>query len=149
MKIVPIGRQKWKGHFTYVNELEGGTIFENEVPFEMDLIFNKNSFSGTTIDEETKGLFDRPITVNGFVEGEEISFIVMYPYNYYVTEEGKIVVDFDNDYPGCEYEGKYDTDESKFAGEWTLVIDEFKEGQFQPDYIQEFLSGNWEMRKVK
>lgn len=145
MKIIPIGRQKWEGYFTYVNELEDGTISEDRVSFEMELVFDNGSFSGTTVDEETKGLFDEPITVNGFVVENEISFIVMYPHNYLIGEDGGVVIDHETDYPGCEYEGEFDADENKFIGEWHLIAHENRQGIFQSSYLQEVHSGNWEM----
>lgn len=148
MNIISKGRQIWKGHFTYINEDEEGAVHEDVNTFEMELVFNKNSFSGTKFDHDTKNLFDKPITVNGFIEDKIISFIVMYPYYFYIDEEGNTVIDYETQYPGSQYEGKYNTEEKKFEGLWKIQIGDFKEGLFQDDYIEEFISGNWEMKRI-
>jgi hypothetical protein len=36
----------------------------------------------------------------------------------------------------------------KYTGEWKLKINEHNAGQFQDNYIEEYITGNWEMKRV-
>tara|TARA_B100000745_G_C20028484_1_gene350008 strand:- start:146 stop:580 length:435 start_codon:yes stop_codon:yes gene_type:complete len=142
-------RTVWKGYFSYLSFPEAlEDIYK--VNFIMTLDFSNASFKGETIDEESRGLFENPITVSGFVDGDFISFIVQYPHNYFFDEElGRYVVDYQNPYPGCEYSGEYIAETGKYSGTWMLLADEKREGKFQNDFIQEHLVGYWEMSQVQ
>ena len=147
--VIPLNRQKFKGFFSYTNQDENGIEFEESVNFEMELEFNQGSFKGTTIDEETKDLFNEPITVEGFIEDEMINFVVTYPNNYYFDlEQNKLVVEKNKAYPGCEYLGSYNKDSNKFEGEWRLPIEQNNIGSLQTDYTELYDSGNWEMKRI-
>ena len=145
-----IVNQLWRGYFSYFSEDQNGELLEDRVSYEMKLEYNNGSFTGTTIDEETKELFNDPITVNGFTEGKFISFIVQYPYNYYFDEESnQLKVNYKEEYPGCEYAGEYDEVESKYFGEWKIKLKEKKTGLFQDGYIEQSYNGYWEMERIK
>ena len=143
---IPNGKQFWVGKFTYSNSKEEAEGKTKEVPYVMELDFRDGEFHGTTIDQESKDLFSEPITVNGFLEKDFISFIVMYPHNYYFDDqENKFIVEYGRDYPGCEYEGNFNTSENCFEGTWKIIIGEFKEGLFQEESGFDFVHGKWKM----
>lgn len=143
-----IQNQIWSGFFSYFSEDQNGELIEDRIPFEMK--FDNGSFEGTRVDEESKGLFKEPITVKGFTDGKLISFIVQYPHDYYFDENlNKLVLDYNKDYPGCEYTGEYDEIESNYFGEWRLELKEKRTGLFQNDYLVESYSGYWEMKRIK
>ena len=142
--------QIWSGFFSYFSEDQNGELIEDRIPFEMKLKYDNGYFEGTTVDEESKGLFEEPIAVKGFTDGKLINFIVQYPHDYYFDENlNKIVVDYNKDYPGCEYTGEYNEMESKYIGEWRIVMKEKKTGLFQSDYLVKSYVGYWEMKRIK
>lgn len=149
-KNMEVKSQIWKGFFSYFSEEEDGELIEERISFEMKLKYSNGTFEGTTVDEETKGLFKEPITVKGFAEGKFINFVVQYPHNYYYDEKSnQLKVDYNDDYPGCEYTGEYDEIESKFFGEWKLEVKKRKTGLFQNDFIVKSYTGYWEMKRIE
>ncbi len=141
-------KQQYKGFFKYTNVDQDGLEFEETVNFIMDLEFNKGSFKGSTIDDETQNLFSDPIIVEGAIEDDMINFSVNYPNNYYFDpEKGELVVEKDKPYPGCEYLGSYNKDEDKYEGEWRLPVEQNGVSSSQ-DYSEVFDSGSWEMSKI-
>lgn len=142
--------QLWKGYFSYLLEDQNGKLFEDRTSYVMKLDFNNGSFTGTTVDEETKELFTDPITVKGFIEGKFINFIVQYPHNYYFDEESnQYIIEYEEDYPGCEYTGEYDEVDCKYFGEWRIIIEENKTGLFQDTYTEQSYTGYWEMKSER
>ncbi len=141
----------FKGHFSYLYFDEHGEAIEGDhVKFEMQLEFDGDNFHGSRVDEESEGLFDKPITVNGFIEGHLISFIVKYPYGYYFDEEKQcLVADKKSEYPGCEYEGYYNEELDCYIGRWIIIEDAQNEGTYQTDQILEVSEGCFEMKEVK
>ena len=149
--MIPLNKQNFKGFFTYTNVDEDGLEFEETVNFIMELEFNASSFKGTSVDEETKDLFSKPITVEGIIEDDIINFNVKYPNNYYYDpEKGELVIEKDKPYPGCEYLGSYNKDQNKYDGEWRLPVevDQNDINSSQSDYSEVFDSGSWEMSKI-
>ena len=145
-----MSRQIFKGHFSYLLSDPEGTTFKQDIPFEMSLDFKNDTFKGTLVDDETKGLFEKPITVNGFVEADQISFVVMYPHNYWIDKiTNQVIIDYQNDYPGCQYIGVYNLEADKYEGEWTITVKQNKTGNWQTDTIDIYISGTWEMQRVE
>lgn len=145
MRIVD-NEQIWKGFFSY---LEGYEIIDSyvKVPFKMNLTFNGNSFTGTTIDSESENIFTEPIKVKGFIENDKISFIVNYPYFYFKDENGEILVDKNLKHPNIEYLGFYDEMEKKFSGTWEMII--YEEKITEDEYIEEVANGEFEIYREK
>lgn len=141
MKIVD-SKQVWKGFFSY---LQGYEIVDGylEIPFKMNLTFNGDSFTGTTIDSESEHVFTEPILVKGFIDNDKISFVVNYPYFYFKDENGNVLVDKSLKHPTIEYLGFYDEIEQKFSGTWEMIIYEEKISKDQ--YMEEVANGAFEM----
>ncbi len=137
-------KQKWQGFFTY---LEGYTTNEqyHEVEFSMEIIITENSFIGTSIDSESKYVFDKPATVKGFIDNEKISFIMKYPCAYYKDDNGKIILDRDSEHPDIHYLGFFNEDRNSVIGNWEMTIYEEK---YLEGYLEELLNGEFQMRKV-
>jgi hypothetical protein len=80
---------RWRGQFTYGNryeEKEGVTV-----PFELDLQFDGNVFTGTAFDQETKHLFSEPAKIEGVFSDNYISFIKKYPCSIEVDQFNRLV----------------------------------------------------------
>ncbi|MDP5200891.1 hypothetical protein [Flavobacterium sp. DG2-3] len=145
MKIVD-NEQTWKGSFSY---LEGYDIIDSyiNVSFKMNLTFDGDSFVGTTIDSESENIITEPILVKGFIENDQISFVVNYPYHYYKDENDEILVDKNLSHPNIEYLGFYDQAEKKFFGTWEMIIS--TEKITEEEYIEEVASGGFEIYRDK
>lgn len=144
MKIVD-NKQTWKGFFTY---LEGYEIIDAyiKVDFQMDLTFDGNSFTGTSIDSESENIFVEPILVRGFIENNIISFVKNYPCYYYKDEDGNIKLDKDFSHPDIDYLGHYDQSENKYSGTWEMII--FEEKISESNFIEEVANGEFEIYRV-
>ena len=145
MKIVD-DKQTWKGQFTY---LQGYEIIDHyvKVLFKMDLIFNGNSFTGTSTDTESKNIFKEPIKVKGFIDNDKISFVINYPYNYYKDEDGKIMIDKNLRHPDIEYLGFYDQNEKKYSGTWQMI--NYEEKISEDEYLEEVANGEFEIYRER
>ena len=145
MRIVD-NEQIWKGFFSY---LQGYKTIDSyiKVPFKMNLTFNGDTFTGTTIDSESENIFTEPIKVKGFIENDKISFVVNYPYSYFKDENGEILVDKSLKHPNIDYLGYYDELEKKYSGTWEMVI--YEEKITEDEYIEEVLNGEFEIYREK
>lgn len=138
-------KQIWEGYFTYE---DGYEVIDQyiDVKFRMELIFNDNSFVGTSTDSESEGFFDKPIYVKGFILDNKISFVVNYPYLYYKNEDGKIITDKKSKHPEIRYFGIYDEITKKYFGTWEMTM---YEEEYLGDYIEEIANGEFEIKRVK
>ncbi len=138
-------KQIWEGYFTYE---DGYEVIDQyiDVKFKMELIFNDNSFVGTSTDSESEGFFDKPINVKGFILDNKISFVVNYPYLYYKNEDGKIIIDKKSKHPEIRYFGIYDEITKKYFGTWEMTM---YEEEYLGDYIEEIANGEFEIKRVK
>lgn len=145
MRIID-NEQIWRGSFSY---LEGYDVMDSyiTVSFKMNLTFDGNSFTGTTVDSESENIITDPILVKGFIENDKISFIVNYPYYYYKDENDKILVDKNLSHPNIEYLGFYDEIEKKFSGTWEMIISEEK--ITEDEYAEEVASGGFEIYRER
>lgn len=138
-------KQIWEGYFTYE---DGYEVIDQyiDVKFRMELIFNDNSFFGTTTDSESEDFFDKPINVKGFILDNKISLVVNYPYLYYKNEDGKIIIDKKSKHPEIRYFGIYDEITKKYFGTWEMTM---YEEEYLGDYIEEIANGEFEIKRVK
>ena len=134
MKIVD-SNQIWEGFFTYQDGYEDIDQYI-DVDFTMNLIFNGDSFHGTSEDSESKYFFDKPTQVKGFVDGNKISFVLNYPYAYFKDYDGQIFVDKNSKHPEIHYFGIFDETEkdeeenshhSKSKSNPTMILSRFFE----------------------
>jgi len=146
MKIIPIRREKWIGAFTYLDTWKE-VIMATEVPFEMWFTVEDGVLSGIRVDDESKDLFDKPITVEGTIQGDEIHFTVMYPGRYYANDQGELAVDHDDQYPGCIYTGRWNSKTKKYEGDWEIDLEKARENNPNTDVV--YAKGTWEMSRAE
>lgn len=146
MKVIPINREKWVGSFTYLDKWKE-VIMATEVPFEMWVTVEGNVLSGYRIDDESKELFNKPVTVEGTIKGDEISFEVMYPGRYFANDLGELAVNYDDEYPGCIYTGRWNEKTNKYEGEWEIDLEKAKEKNPDTDVV--YSRGTWEMSRLE
>ena len=144
MKLVNT-KQTWQGIFSYE---EGYSDIQHyyEIPFTMEIEINEGSFIGTSIDEESKDLFDQPAKVTGFFEDDMVSFVLKYPHSYYRDDQGNICVEEEYEHPDIQYLGFYDEDLKCYAGNWEMVVGQVA---FGSSFLEDFLNGSFEMRRIK
>ncbi|MBX2827453.1 MAG: hypothetical protein KTR22_04790 [Flavobacteriaceae bacterium] len=142
MKIVS-SRETWKGHFTYEVGYDENNQYL-EVPFSMQIVVENDAFFGTSVDEESKHLFDTPTGVTGFFGDNTISFVLKYPYSYYRDEDGTLVAEKNMAHPDVHYYGAYDEVTKTYSGRWeiTYEVEERIDGD-----VQEVFWGYWELRR--
>lgn len=123
--------------------------FNNEeiiqIPFRMNVKIYEGIFKGTSEDEETKDIFDEPVKVRGFIEGNHISFIKTYPKNYELLEDGTPKVIKNSGPHEVTYDGSWDPKTQNWKGEWEVLLGEEKVGDA---YDMEFYMGDWELKKL-
>lgn len=145
MKIIPINREKWVGVFTYLDAWKD-SVMVTEVPFEMRLTNVDGVISGFRTDDETEDIFDKPVTVEGKIQGDGIRFIVMYPGRYFANDMGGLSVDYNDEYPGCIYTGSWNEVDKKYEGNWEIDIKKARERN--PDTKVVYSKGTWEMSRA-
>lgn len=138
-------KQIWQGIFSYRDGYHEDDQFI-EVDFNLELIFNGDSFKGFSTDSESKSVFEKPADVKGFVDDEKISFVLDYPCLYYKDDHGQLVLDRESKHPEIHYLGFWDGDKHYVSGTWEMKIYEEKYGN---DYIEELATGIFEMHRVK
>ncbi|MCE3294510.1 MAG: hypothetical protein K0R65_224 [Crocinitomicaceae bacterium] len=122
----------WKGFFEYKLDEE----LTEKVDFWLDLSFKDNNFSGYSVDRETKGLFeDGSVSVEGFIDGNLISFVKKYPYNYFFNEKtSRFEIDPSTKNHEVKYEGYFYPEKKKYEGTYRVGSKNY--------------SGSWEMGKM-
>ena len=80
----------WKGKFSY-NPEEYGVV--DDVNFEMYVSFKNGKFEGKVYDDEFRELCEELAFVKGFVEKNQIYFVVTYPISYAIDENDKVQID--------------------------------------------------------
>lgn len=139
MKVIDI-QQNWSGYFTYATYDEKGNIAtrgDKSVPFKIAIHLHDGVFTGTSTDEESKSLFNEPITIKGFIEKNLCSFTMQYPHLYYLNKEGELKTDPNQQHPKIRYTGFFNDTEDEIIGEWEMG-DTPGEGQW----------GEFELKKV-
>lgn len=134
--------EKWNGHYVY-GEGYPDNLYGQAVPFEIKWINDDGSLTGTCTDEITEKYYDhRPATVQGFIEGNMISFIKQYPCYCTIDEAGNVTL-YENQ-PAAEihYSGTLVNDH--FEGEWEISMVYIAEGGYPQEYI---CMGTWTLYK--
>lgn len=136
----------WKGFFEYKLDEE----LNERVNFWLDLSFKDNSFSGYSVDRESKALFeDGSVLVKGFIDDHFISFVKTYPYNYFFNEEtSRMEIDHSIKNHAVEYEGYFYPEKKKYEGTYRVIIESGDPG-IDWTYEEEFYTGYWEMGRME
>jgi hypothetical protein len=149
MSVIALNHEKWIGEFTYQNEDEDGIWDGDSVKWEMEIHLDQDSFTGFRVDEETEKLFEEPIPVTGFKDGDEINFVVKYPCNYDFDREGEPLLMPNEPHPGAKYHGYYDDKKMEYRGEWEVEFEALPIGILQEDYISGSIIGTWKMKRAR
>ncbi len=133
---------KWRGKFTFDNP---ETDYENlEHHFEMTMAVDDDDVTGEILDIEDNDQSPGRATVDGFIDGDEISFIKQYPSLHLKNELNETIIDKNKQHPEIHYHGVIN-DES-ISGTWEMeaaVI--MSAGQ----YHSKMIDGKWELRKIE
>ena len=144
MKVLQL-KQKWEGFLTYLDGYED-VEFYKDVNFSMEIELEKKSFTGFSVDAESKDVFKKPAKVKGFFDNDKISFVMKYPCYYYKDDNSKIVLDLKSEHPDIHYLGFFNDKKDSVSGNWEMTI--YQEKHLD-GYLEETLSGSFEMRLMK
>lgn len=134
--------EKWTGHYVY-GEGYPENLYGQSVPFHIEWTNIDGSLTGTCTDEIVEKYYDTPATIQGFVEGEMISFIKQYPCFCAVDEEGNVTLYKDKPASEIHYSGTLVNDH--WEGEWEISMMYVMED----GYVQEYVcSGTWTLYKA-
>lgn len=130
----------WTGKLSH-DEADYGIL--DDVNFELYVDLKLGSFSGNATDPEYIELCKLPIHVEGFVDGDHISFVKIYPFWYGLDENDVLYLDETKKEHRVEYDGYFDPDVNKWTGHWEVIIDEVQV-EFEI-YEHVYIGGSWEM----
>ncbi len=121
----------WIGKYFDLNEREEEIEFLFRIDAEMD---GENSFAGKVWEEEFFELTKAFIDVEGFIEGNLISFVKTYPFQYDYDENMNALIDRTK--PGHQviYEGIWDENSNSWKGEWEIEL-EVTQVSFEVDNV--------------
>lgn len=77
----------WKGAYCYKEEFDDSDCHG----FDLRVTVDDDEFYGTAPDQEFTSLTGDVATVEGFIEGDHISFTKKYPYLYILEDDGTFV----------------------------------------------------------
>lgn len=133
---------KWKGSYTQVFEdgSEGKT--KN---FEMTLVEEEDEeLSGEIIDISEGNRNPEKAKVSGFIMGDTISFVKIYPYLFFFNEKGELQTDKSKPHPEISYHGEIQ--ENEISGEWDMEVGTM---QFYSDFYSKLMSGTWKVERIR
>ena len=132
----------WTGTITYgrgYKRLHGSVLY-----FEMNIIQDKETISGTATDTGGFGSNPDPAHITGTIIGDQINFIKQYPSSL-SFRKGEIRFDKSAKGPEIHYSGKHNETQNTLEGEWTIRMKYRFLGIFP--FIYNF-SGTWtDLRK--
>jgi hypothetical protein len=133
---------KWKGFYTY----EVGYPYEmrsKPFVFHLDWSINNGVIKGSCFDEACKDIFIEPAHIQGFIEGNFVSFIKKYPAYWGYDEKNNLIVVENLPAPEIHYSGNYI--EKHFEGIWEMTVNiRAQSGQTYDTYC----SGTWLMKRL-
>jgi hypothetical protein len=132
---------KWTGEYTYGKgypEEDQGT----SVVFNLVMNYEEGDITGSCTDDESLKIFDKPATIQGFIDNDFISFIKKYPSLWTIDEKGNAQIFEDIPPIEIHYYGHFA--DNKFSGEWDMsfeIEDEHGDSHFAS------CAGTWSMYK--
>ena len=132
--------QIWKGKFSY-NPEEYGVV--EDVAFELYVNLIEGKFIGKIYDEEFRALCDQLASVEGFIEGDKIHFVITYPISYSMDENDQVQIDPSKKGHDVIYNGFLNTTRNIWEGDWEILEEEPIEGS--DDVYQFHSTGGWDM----
>jgi hypothetical protein len=128
----------WKGEYVY------GATYPDEmkdaaVDFELNITVTDGVIKGTVIEDIP---LRHPATVDGFIEGNFISFVKRYAHAWAHDEIGDVIEYPDKPSHEIHYTGTYADD--FFTGEWEIVVSQ--QVRYDGAILTSFLAGAWSMK---
>ena len=135
---------QWLGYFLYGPEY-GEKLHGEKVEFRFFINSCSNgTFEGTSVDLEGVGANFEQAIIKGFLDNDLISFTKSYPHYHAIDAFGNTSVYKDLEHPVIHYEGIHNRRTNTFSGKWELCMDIGPAGDF---WVEELMTGTWEMRK--
>ena len=135
---------QWARHFTYGTEYEDG-IAGGKVQFRLFVdSFQDGQFIGRSVDLEGIGANYEIAQVNGYIDGDFISFSKQYPHLYGLDEAGNKIEDKSRQHPIVSYSGEYNVNTKIFSGQWELRMEIEPVGEY---WLEDICTGTWEIRR--
>ncbi|HEU4471696.1 MAG TPA: hypothetical protein VFR58_11465 [Flavisolibacter sp.] len=135
---------QWQGFYTYGPEY-GKLIEGQEAEFRLFVeACSEGQFSGRAIDWDGIGTNGEVAVINGFIDGDIISFTKQYAEYHTIDEWGNTAVL--KDMPGHKvvYEGRFDRVSNTFTGTWEIVFDLKHTTDLT---FEEVSTGTWRMHR--
>lgn len=126
----------WNGFYTY--DTEDGHEFKTR--FKMTIRDTDGELFGESVDLEEDGGNPDSASIKGFYKGNLISLIKVYPFYWFLNEDGLIERILDKKHPEIHYSGRYR--DNKFVGTWEMELESWNQGN---GFISESIGGKWEM----
>lgn len=134
---------QWKGKVIYGPDY--GELENKELYFSVDITQNLDTFTGIALDTGGVGANPNKAAINGFVDGNEISFVMQYSSTARFDENNKVVIEKDKPSPEINYWGTFDPLTNVIEGNWEIVINSEQIGY---GYLDDIATGSFSMRKV-
>ena len=113
---------QWAGFFVYGPEY-GNKLHGEKVSFRLYIKFYWDGiFIGECVDHDGVGSNFEKATINGFLDGDFISFIKRYPHFHGFDEKGNPIEDEKIPHPEIHYTGQYNHNRKAFIGSWEMQI---------------------------
>lgn len=109
----------WIGYYIDANEQGEAAEFPFRIDAELD---EEYGFSGTVWEDEFYALSQTFVKVQGFIEGDHISFVKTYPFDYGSDEDGKVSIDKTKPGHDVVYDGEWDQTTKSWKGTWEIEI---------------------------
>lgn len=135
---------QYQGFFQY-GAVYGTLIEGQKAEFRLFIEEYKNGiFSGRIIDWEGMGADGEVSAVQGFIEGDLISFTKQYSRRLIFDDFGNTTIE--EGMPGYAviYEGHFDKETNNFQGSWEIVQDTFHTPTLM---IEDISSGSWRLHR--
>jgi hypothetical protein len=140
--MIPNLFSRWKGVLVYgpeYDDMEGVELF-----FTMNILQDKDSFTGTAVDTGGAGITPGEATIRGFIDKNEISFVKQYNASWEYDHQGIAVPVPGKPGPEIVYTGIYDPHSGEISGDWEISLDEQPVGY---GYLSMILTGTFRMAR--
>ena len=135
---------QWAGFFDYGPEY-GDDLHGEKISFRLYIKFYwDGQFIGECVDYDGVGSNFEKASINGFLDGDFISFVKRYPHFYGFDEKDNPIEDEAKPHPEIYYTGQYNHNSKTFTGIWEMQTDIQTLGK---ESKVEINSGKWEAIK--
>lgn len=134
---------QWKGIIIYGPDY--GELENKELYFSANISQNLEIFSGVSVDTGGVGANPDKAVINGFIDGNEISFVLQYASTAWFDENNKVVIEKNKPGPEINYWGTFDPLTNMVEGHWEIVISSEQVGY---GWLDDIATGTWSMQRI-